>query len=394
MYNKVDDFMAKLSQQTAPMTKNESKTKNRTLEKISLNFEGNFGRYQILPMDNVVTDYPYVTLFGTREICIPRKTVNAEGVESTYNLWVKILPKSAYIMKDMTGRVVSSLTSEEDQTLQEAYTIFDQLYQELDGRNNRDAVKDLMRTRNYTIFNAMCLNKWNFEDTRKPDRQNFCGLFVCTAKGFTQAVEDNIKERTLMNNGDASWIEGIYSRQLSGRDGFVMFSISRSKTSAGYNVTVSHEYGRAKMLEGITISNEDAALMSDPVAAFLGSQANREENVSAESRRLFNAPLIKEAIEFMTHQLAAVRMAKQAGTDVSEAVKKTSAAALSTAGVSPAVAQNIQNNNTEPFTTPPVSQSSPMGTPQGNNNSNFGGAPFVQPGFAQFSGNNNGDLPF
>ena len=72
----------------------------------------------------------------------------------------------------------------------------------------------------------MCLNKWDFEDSRAPKRQNFCGRFVCTAKGFMQAVEDNINERTLMNGGDATWLQGIYNRELTGRDGFVMFSIS------------------------------------------------------------------------------------------------------------------------------------------------------------------------
>ena len=236
--NKVEDFMAKLAAQTAPMTKNNNQSKNRVIEKISLNFPGNYGRYQILPMNSVVTDFPYVTLLNTREICIPRKQVAADGTETEYNAWIRILPKNAYQMKDMTGRVVSSLTAEEDQILGEAYTVFDQLFDEIDARNDLEMQKNLARKRNYTVFHAMCLNKWDFEDSRAPKKQNFCGLFVCTAKGFMNAVEDNINEKNLMNGGDGSWIKGVYTDELTGRDGFVMFSISRSKTSAGYSVTV------------------------------------------------------------------------------------------------------------------------------------------------------------
>ena len=79
MFNsKVEDFMAKLAAQTAPMTKNNNQPKSKSLEKIALNYPGNYGRYQILPVNSVITDYPYVTLFNTREVCIPRKQVAAD----------------------------------------------------------------------------------------------------------------------------------------------------------------------------------------------------------------------------------------------------------------------------------------------------------------------------
>ena len=363
--NKVEDFMAKLAAQTAPMTKSNNQTSNRVIEKISLNYPGNFGRYQVLPMDSVITDYPYVTLFNTREICIPRKQVAADGTETDYNAWIRILPKSAYQMKDLTGRVVSSLTAEDERLLGEAYSVFDQLFDEIDARNNLEVSKELCRKRNYTIFHAMCLNKWDFEDSRAPKKQNFCGLFVCTAKGFINAVEDNINERNLMNGGDASWVPGVYSRDLTGRDGFVMFSISRSKTSAGYTVSVSHETGRSQMLAGVTIPEEEAEMMKDPVANFLGWQANREENVPAEQRRLFNANLIKEAIEFMTSQLAAIRSAKSSGTSVKDAIDATNRAALA---------------NFKPAQPKPQQQ-----------------APFTAPGFGGFGGFGEApksDLPF
>ena len=104
-FNKVDDFLEKLAMQ-APKAKEEFKQKNRALEKIYLNFPGNFGRYQILPMDSVVTDFPFQTLFDTKEINIPRKNLAADGTENVYNAWIKILPKNAFIMKDATGRQV------------------------------------------------------------------------------------------------------------------------------------------------------------------------------------------------------------------------------------------------------------------------------------------------
>ena len=268
---------------------------------------------------------------------------------------------------------------------------------------------------------TMCLNKWDFEDSRAPKRQNFCGLFVCTAKGFMQAVEDNINERTLMNGGDASWLPGIYNRELTGRDGFVMFSISKSKTSAGYTCTVSHETGRSQMLSGVTIPAEDAEMMKDPVYTFLGWQANREEGVEDGQRRLFNANLIKEAIAFMTQQLAAVRMAKQNDQSIDTAIKNTNDLVLKSITVSqpktndpmlasaqaaaPQVnAAKVVENNTAPFSTPPASHLDPItgapvapsatpgfgqpAQPQGNP------APFTAPSFGGFGAAPKSDLPF
>lgn len=422
--SKVEDFMAKLAAQTAPMQKNnQPRTNTKSVEKISLNFPGNFGRYQILPLDSVVTDYPYVTLFNTREIAIPKKQVGADGTETPYTAWVKLLPKEGYQMKDMTGRVVSSLTAEEEQLLGEAHTLFDQLFTEVDARNNLQMQKDLCRKRNYTLFHAYCLNKWDFEDSRVPKRQNFCGLFVCTAKGFMNAVEDNINEKTLMNGGDASWIQGIYNRELTGRDGFVMFSISKSKTSAGYSVTCSHESNRSQMLSGVTIPAEEAEMMKDPVASFLGWQANREEGVQDGQRRLFNAALIREAISHMTNILANVRMSRQQGTSVEEAIRATNELALKNAvaqqpktndpmlataqpQASQVNAERVVNSNNAPFSTPAAAQIDPItGSPVAPGNTGFGAtqpqqtnapasAPFSAPSFGGFGSAPKSDLPF
>ena len=423
-FNKVDDFLEKLAAQ-APKAKEEFKPKNRVLEKVYLNYPGNFGRYQILPMDSVVTDFPFQTLFNTYEINIPRKNLAADGSENIYNAWIKLLPKNAYIMKDATGRQVSSLTAADEQLLGQAHMLFDQLCTELDMRNNRSPeVTNLVRKRNYTVFFGYCLNKWG-NDSRTPERQNFSALFVSTAKGFITSVQDNITERTLMNAGDASWVPQVYNRQLSGRDGFLMFSVSQNKLQAGYIVTASHEIGRAKNLEGITISEEDAELMVDPVETFLGWQANRDENAAPGTKRLFNPALIQEAITYMSEQLAAIRMAKQTGMTIADAIETTNAKALANQQYTNSMGQATNDpmlaemasktsqentigvdpsklmNNTNPYATPPAAHIDPVtNAPKSNP---FGGNTFgqqsgssapYQPSFGSgFGGGNNG-MPF
>lgn len=424
-FNKTDDFLEKLAMQT-PKAKEEFKPKNRVLEKVYLNYPGNFGRYQILPMDSVVTDFPFQTLFNTREINLPRKNLAADGTTNVYNAWIKLLPKSAYIMKDATGRQVSSLSAADEQLLEQSHLIFDQLCAELDMRNNRaPEVTNLLRKRNYTVFFGYCLNKWN-SDSRTPERQNFCGLFVCTAKGFISSIEENITERTLMNNGDASWISSVYNRQLSGRDGFLMFSIQPNKVQAGYTVTASHEFGRAKNLEGIAISEEDAELMVDPIETFLGWQAARDENSAPGTRRLFNPTLTQEAITFMSEQLAAIRMAKQTGMTIADAIENTNNQALANQQFTTSVGQVTNDpmlaemaakeqennfsqvdssklvNNDSPFQTPPAAhidpvtnapKANPFGNSFGGQQQSQGNAPFSPSFGGGFGGSNNG-MPF
>ena len=412
----VEDFLGKLAEQTASKKTIDFKKKGRQIEKISLNFEGNFGRYQLFPLNDVVIDYPFVKLPQTMEVCIPRKIMSPDGTESVINSWIRLLPADGYKMKDQTGRVVSSLTAEDERILSEARNLFDQLFQEVDARNNIDTTRNFIRKRNYTIFNAYCLNRWSIEDSRNPSRSNFSGLFVCTASGLVEAVRNNIEEKTLMTGeGPEIWLNSVYSDKLTGRDGFIMLSISRSKSTAGYNVTVTHEYGRANVLSNYRIPEEDAELMKHPVEQFLGWQAAREdESVAPEHRRLFNQSLIKEAANFMSNQLAAIRTAKANGTDINEAIQNTNNLILSQQtpktmdpmlkddssnnGVN---AEKVVANNTEPFKTPAASHLDPItSAPTGNNSSfgGFGGNNFSSPGFANWGGgsteNKEGDLPF
>lgn len=419
----VEYFMKQLSEQTTPINKNiDFNAKNRNLEKISLNYEGNFGRYQIFPFESVVQDIPFITLYDTKEICVPRMGKAADGSPSPYKTWIKLLPASGYKMKDSTGRVVSSLTAEEEDLLNSARTLFNQLYDELDIKNNIQYTKDVARKRNYTIFHAYCINRWESGDSRQPIRSNFAGLFVCTAKGFMSSVEESISSKSLLTGGDQKFLEEIYNRNLTGRTGFVLFTIGKSKTSAGYQVNVQHEYN-INGISNIAVSQEDADLMKDPVANFLGWQANKEdENVPTEQRRLFNKVVIQDAINYMTKQLAAIRTAKQSNGDVNEAMRITNELVLKDQQSQPttndpmlqqAQAQGsidpefIKQQNTQPFQTPPAAKMSPItGTPESQGSgfgsgSGFGGfgggtTPTFSSPFGNFSNteNSTNDLPF
>lgn len=412
--SKVENFMAQLSAQQAPMMKKAQKSSDKKLEKVALNFPGNFGRYQILPVDNIVTDYPYVTLFNTQEICIPRTYKNADGSEEIKPTWIKIIPKEGYIMKDQTGRVVSSLTNEDENLLYQARTLFEELYKELDVKNNQDTCKDLIRRRNYTIFNGYCSQRWAEGNQRQPDREHFSALFIATAKGFVSEVSKNIEEKKFETGDDtAGFLDGIYNRETENRGGCIMMTIGKSQVSVGFDVSVNHVIG-TNSVKDYKIPAEDMELMQDPTAAFLGWQAKYEdESVPAESRRLFNATLIKEVIEFMTHKLAALRSAKTAGNGldpkatVAQAIQTTTQAA--TAGVQatsndPLLQQaqgvnaaNIAANNTTPFQNPPVFHADPTsGAPVGTATTATQASPFSAPSFANFAAQaqNNGSLPY
>lgn len=435
MFN-VDNFMGQLRAQTAPANKS-FKAKGRVLEKISLNFEGNFGRYMVLPMNSVILDYPFIQMEGTREICVPRKNVAQDGTESTYTAWIKLLPKDAYKFLDINGRITSSLTAADDQLLTEAYTVFDQLYNEIDARNNIGLSRDLMRKRNYTIFNAYCCNFWASNNTgnpRDPQRSKFCGLFVSTAKGFMKAVEENIESNNIIGGGDYNWLEQVYGRQQSGRTGYMLFNIGRNKDSGmmGYSVNVDHKYDCGSILSPYTISDEEAEMMQNPVLNFLGWQASHEDDEQPiANRRLFNTALIQEAILYMTKQLAGVRSAKESGTSLEDAIKATSESVALENNTSyiPKNATNdpmlksgnnepmgvsqeeVMSRNTNPFQTPAAAKMDPItGAPISGNGSSagsgFGGfaggmnnnTTFKQPDFTKFGSNpqpaGEGDLPF
>lgn len=423
----VNDFMARLAANATPSGKVQRfQDSRRTLEKIFLSVPDNFGSYQLLPVCNSLTDYPFVNLPQTREICIPRKRVTQDGREEEYSLWIKILPKSAYIMKDLTGRIVSSLTAEDDSLLDSACSVWDQIYNEMmNGASTEDqrnvaygVMRALIRKRNYTIFNAYCLNRWEMNSTKQPVRSNFSGLFISTASGFSSSLKADVDQKSLMYGGSADFIKEIYSADKTGRTGSLFLTINRPQGQTTYNISFNHVPG-AQNLASIEIPEADFELMKDPLETFLGFQANRgQEDVPVGEKRLFNPTLIKEAIAYMTRQLAAIRMAKQNNTDLSEAINATNAAALAEATASRPVATkdpmlaetsaapageafevnqaNLKAENTAPFQTPPAARMNPItgepvaATAAANETAAGVGAPFSGANFG-FGGTTNQD---
>jgi hypothetical protein len=325
----VQDFLKTL-ENSKPQANNSQFSGRSPLEKVYLNFPENYGKYQIFPMNSTVTGFPFIPLNDTREVKVNRTHQLQDGTVQKYETWIKILPDGAYVMNDQTGRLVSSLTAEDKQLLDAARTIWDQLYEEMGGNQrttdgSMNKAKDYLRIRNYTIFNAKCLNKWSITDQRKPVKQNFAALFVCTAKGFVQAISDNIEDGKISHGGDIQWLDQIYNRELENRQGYLIFSIALNQGGkVGYTVTATHESDRGQYLTNFGITNEEAELMQDPVETFLGWQAGREGN-----GRLFNRQLMKETIDFMTNELAAIRMAKSTGVSIEDAIKNVQQTAIS-----------------------------------------------------------------
>ena len=421
-YNSVNDFMAKL---TKMPNANKNFEKQRKLEKLYLNAPANFGRYQVLPLPSLITDYPFVDLPNTREINLPRKAKAADGTERSYTAWIKLLPVSAYIVRDETGREVSSLTASDEKLLLQAYSVHEELWNELDVRNNAmdPEIGKLIRRKNYTIFHAYCVNKWTLDNVRTPERQNFSALFVLTSKKFNEALANDMAQFGIINSVGDDWLNQVYNRDLTGRQGFLLFTVQKDPIQPGFSFNASHAIGKEDYLKSISIPEEDMNLMGDPTETFLGWQAGKNEGIPVGQKRLFNPELIQEAINFMTQQLAKIRMAKQSGGDIKAAIAATNEEALrnqesasgaprtndpvlaQTMATSQVPNQNVAENpqtiiekNDDPFNSPAAAHFSPFGGVEQKNTSTQTqqSAPFSSPGFANpgFGGNGGTELPF
>lgn len=428
----VDAFLEKLQGMSPTSRGSRTFEQKRAIEKIWCSFPGAFGKYQLLPINSTINNFPLKVLHNTREINIPRKNLDKDGTETTYNAWIKLLPESAYTIKDpSTGHEVSSLTAADEALLRQAYTVWEELYKELDAYENRldPNVGKLIRRKNYSIFHAYGINMWANGDTRQPARQNFSALFVLSAKGFPGILENAITDTNITSGmGNAAWITDIYNRETSGRKGFMMLSVNKAD-GPGFAINVSHQLGAEQFLAGVNIPEEDMELMQNPVETFLGWQGSHvDEELPPSQRRLFNAALIRDAIDYMTTQIAKIKMAKQNGTDIGEAIQATNQLILSkqvptdTHGVTtndPVLAkmadqaasvgnpgfgtygnQNVApspalgERNTDPFKNPPAAHLDPMtGMPVTPGQQPGGAAPFTKPAFAGGNGSND-DLPF
>ena len=413
----VTSFLEKIKSGIASQKPTDS-SKDRKIDKIYLSFDDNFGRYQVFPMPSVVTGLPYAKLSNTREIKMLQHNTLSDGTETNWESWIKILPEDAYVMYDQsTNRFISSLTADDKNLLGQATMLFDQLYGLLGGndknkKNDKEANKTIgfMRRRNYTLFHAKCLRKWNLDNPQTPSRENFPALFVCTASGFYQAVDNDI-EMQQVNYQDPNWLCQCYTRQLENRTGYVMFSINLNKPGSGkvgYDVSVQHNADKAGAVRGYSITPEEEELMRDPVADFLGWQANRDDSV-----HLFNRDLCLKTIDYLRQQIGAVRMAMSTGADLATAIKNTSetflkstmgavpaqpvgndpvlaaAAQAATPVVDPGMAQQVMAQNVDPYHSAPAAQIDPISQqPIAQQPTPMASAPYQKAAFATGGSNN------
>ena len=373
------------------------------IEKVYLSHPDWQGKYQILPMISAESGQPFAFLQKVREIKLPRKVTLQSGEEKENQVWMKILPAEAYTMQTPDGQIVSSLTAADEELLSKVQTSFDILYDELGG-NSKERNADLnktvgfMRRRNYTLFYGRCINHWGSSDPRNPKHQNFSGLFICSAKGFPETIKSNINDSIIQYGDPAEWSPQVYSRDLTGRTGFLLFSVNLGTGGQiGYNLSAQHVIGNHQVASHV-IPAEEAELMHDPIEGFLGWQANKKE-----PGRLFNAPLMHELLATINSYIAAVRASN--GVNINAASQMTSETAMASqpqmapGSIDPMLASQAQvqysatnpgaimGGNQNPFQTPPAAQIDPISqqpVPQP------GAAPFISPAFAQAGG----DLPF
>ena len=392
-------------EQNQPKSRDSKPKSDVKIEKVYLSHPDWQGKYQILPMVSAENGLPMAFLQRVREIKLPRKVTLNDGKEIESVNWIKILPPEAYTMQSADGQTVSSLTSADEDLLRQVQSSFDILYGELGGMSkerNPDLNKTIgyMRRRNYTLFYGRCISHWGASDPRNPKHANFSALFVCSAKNFPEVIQNNINDSVITYGDPETWINQVYSRELTGRTGFLLFSINlNAGGQVGYSLSAQHVINNPQVSSQV-IPEEEAEMMHDPIEGYLGWQADH-----GEPGRLFNRRLMEETLATINQQIAATRASK--GMDPGMAAAATSGMAFAGQGgntpqtndpmlqgqgvyAQPAGMTNpeaVMNGNTNPFQTPPAAQIDPLTQAPVNNG---GGAQFVSPAFAQ-GGNN---LPF
>ena len=335
---------------------------SKLVRTVYLSQPANHGKYQIFPMNSTVTGLPFVQLPKTREIKIPRTLRKSDGTEVTYDYWVKILPHSAFDEMDEMGRTTSGLTSSESQLLSSVQAAFDKLYAAMGGfekEKSKNLTVGKLRKKNYTIFYAKCLQHWGLDNPRQAEETNYSALFVCAAKGFTEVLNDNIKDIIMENGGDESWLDQIYNRNLTGRTGYMTFNISLPQNIVGYKLTIDHKYNSQQFVNEV-ITPEEESLMQDPVERFLGWQVDKERH------RNFNARVLEEVLTFINAELA--NYPESGNTNSGPSISPTNA--FSAVGTQPTPKAGETPTHVDPFTGKEAGKD--VGAPAWNN-----------PGFAQ-----------
>lgn len=348
--------------------------KGPSLRKVYLCVPENLGRYMIWPMNSTVTGMPFEYLYRTREVNIPEK-----NSENPYNRWYKLLPTSAYRFVDNSGRLVSSLTSAQVNLLESAHGIFDQLFSLMPEQNR----KDVCRYKNYAIGNAYVINRYG-ADPLKPVESKFSALLVCSSKDFARAIDSDVDLQMINHRNDPSWTSEVYNRQVTGRTGWLMFTVNNAPTGIGFVCSASHCTNMPADNENV-IPEADVALMEDPIRNFLGWQAGDAPNN-------FNEAVITRAIEEMNMMIA-----KLSSPSVSYSVNPqtqpvpaptpmTNDPMLGQVMPQEAPMLNPGAMNPNPFMTPPSAQLDPMtqvAQPQAQPQPQAFANGYQQPAFAQ-----------
>ena len=366
----ISNFLQTLEQN---QPKNVSKFNSDTkIEKVYLSFPDWQGKYQILPMIDAESGQPFVFLQKVREIKLPWALEQQDGTMKEFTSWVKILPAEAYTMLSADGQVVSSLTAADEELLRQAQSTFDMLYDELGGNSkdrNPETNKTIsyMRRRNYSLFYGYCMNHWATQDHRTPRHQNFSALFICSAKGFSETIRDSISDACIQFGDLENWGHQIYNRNLTGRNGFLLFSVSLGTGGQiGYSLSAQHVIGNNSVAT-VTIPEDEAELMKKPIEGFLGWQADKRE-----PGRLFNRKVMEETIQKMAAQIATIRATK--GQNPVMAQQNTTGVAMGGQGMGqqtldPMLQRGgnqmtnpgmIMGGNTNPYQTPPAAQIDPI----------------------------------
>lgn len=379
------NVQAFLSQLKSAQPQPKSENRSQVIETTYLNIPANLGKYQIFPINSVVTNNPFEFLYRTQEVSIATGK-NQDGTDR-YS-WHKLLPVCAYDFYDEgTGRIVSSLTQSEKDLLASAHAVFDHMWEVIPEEQR----KDYCRIKNYTIGFAYVINKFGLKDQVKPVRSNFCTLLVCTSKDFANALNKDI-DLQQTNHGDAQnpenrkWLAEIYNRKASNRSGWLIFTISGASTGIGFSVSATHTSGlKPEITDGINIPEDQLELMQDPVRAFLGWQAGQD--------KLFNEQLILKTIEKMNSIIAKFSNSAmyanpmQAAKATEYTAQLSQPAPMTNDPMMAAMNGQMQTNtlsqaqvsqaNNDPFMTPPAAQFDPMaGVP--NNYGQFQQAPQQQ----------------
>jgi hypothetical protein len=300
------DVMSRLSQLEVQAQKkgatNQKDASRGKVEYVHFGDSNQQGSYLIVPLPNPVTGaLPYVLLKDVKQF-----KVNKQFGDKTYQYTRKILPAAAFDIYDPnTGRVISPLTNDDLNLIQEATKLWSDLYRKLGGyKKQADRTPEEQRilmdsnspkNKNYTIFNGYVINRYEGNNLRKVIKSNYGALIVVPSAAMIDSVNENISQTsTITYGGKNDWVNDIYNFDLEHRKGSIMLTVNRQ---LGYKITVAHNVS-ATVID-INMSDEEKALMSNnPVENFIGLSNIPQEELSKApgQRKLFNPDYYKDMI--------------------------------------------------------------------------------------------------